>query len=607
MFKAFLECWNLIEHSAKKKTILITLTTIFFSFLDIVAVGIVGMIGSIAIRGATGQEIGSRTQRIIDFFRLTSLDQYQLLIVLALLAITLFVLKSIGSYFFIKRIFLFMSNQATLLSKKLIDSLNSQTLDKINVKSSQEYVFQINQGTNIILLGIIATSLAIVSDIVLFLSLICLLMLADWITALLATILFVCLALTLNVVLQKQAVELGRGTKSLTVSSSEKVVELLLSFREIRSRNTQAAYAKRIIEEKMTLAKLLAKQKMLPMFSKYVVESTALIVVLIISILQFALNDGTRAIGNLALFLAASSRISPAILRIQQGYLSIRSSQGTVGSTIELLSGIEQAQPKFKSDHLILENLNKQWKSKDSVIQFNKVNFSYEQGSEWQLHGVTLEIFPNTFVALVGPSGSGKSTVVDLMFGLLQPREGNVLIQGMNAREALIHRPGKWGYVPQSVSVHKGTILENLLLGLERTPERVSLAIQVLERVGLSNWLSRHPDGLLSNLGEQGTGLSGGERQRLGIARALMTEPEILVLDESTSSLDAISEWNIANYLTTLKGQLTIIVIAHRLSTIKNADKIFYLENGRLLAQGKFEELKELVPNFAEQARLMNL
>lgn len=606
MISVFLKCWKLIEHSAKKKTILITVTTIFFSFLDIVAVAIVGMIGSIAIRGATGQEIGSRTQRVIDLFQLTSLGQFQLLITLALLAITLFVLKSIGSYFFIKRIFLFMSNQATLLSKKIIDSLNSQTLDKINVKSSQEYIFQINQGTNIILLGIIATSLSIISDIVLFLSLICLLMLADWITALFATTLFVCLALTLNVVLQKHAVEFGRKTKSLTVSSSEKVVELLLSFREIRSRNTQAAYAHRIIEEKMSLAKLLAKQKMLPMFSKYVIESSALLIVLLVSILQFTLNDGTRAIGNLALFLAASSRISPAILRIQQGYLSIRSSQGTVGSTIELLSELDQAPAKFKGGE-IGKHINKQWDSDYRAIQFKNVNFSYEHGGEWQLRGVTLDIFPNTFVALVGPSGSGKSTMVDLMFGLLQPRDGDVLIQGMNAREALIHRPGKWGYVPQSVSVHKGTILENLLLGLELTPEKVSLARQVLERVGLSNWLFRNPEGLFSNLGEHGAGLSGGERQRLGIARALMTEPEILVLDESTSSLDAVSEWNIANYLSTLKGQLTIIVIAHRLSTIKNADKIFYLDNGRLLAQGNFEELKELVPNFSKQARLMNL
>lgn len=605
MFNVFLVCWNFIEHSAKKKTILITATTIFFSFLDIIAVAIVGMIGSIAIRGATGQEFGSRTQRVIDLFRLSSLDQFQLLITLALLASTLFIVKSIGSYFFIKRIFLFMSNQAILLSKRIIDSLNSQTLDKINVKSSQEYVFQVNQGTNA-LLGIVATSLAVVSDLVLFLSLIFLLMLADWITALFATTIFVCLALTLNVVLQKQAVENGRKTKLLTVSNSEKVVELLLSFREIRSRNTQSVYAYRIIEEKMTLAKLLAKQKMLPMFSKYVIESTALLIVVLVSILQFALNDGTRAIGNLALFLAASSRISPAILRIQQGYLSIRSSQGVVGSTIELLSELNHASAKSNVDKIV-KHMNKQRDSEYRAIQFKNVNFFYEHDSEWQLQGVTLDIFPNTFVALVGPSGSGKSTMVDLMFGLLQPRDGDVLIQGVDAREALINRPGKWGYVPQSVSVHKGTILENLLLGLEPTPERVSLAKQTLERVGLSNWLSNNPDGLLFKLGEQGTRLSGGERQRLGIARALMTEPEILVLDESTSSLDAVSEWNIANYLSTLKGQLTIIVIAHRLSTIKHADMIFYLENGRLLAQGKFEELKELVPNFAEQARLMNL
>ena len=152
-----------------------------------------------------------------------------------------------------------------------------------------------------------------------------------------------------------------------------------------------------------------------------------------------------------------------------------------------------------------------------------------------------------------------------------------------------------------------GSIKHNILLGLDETKFKDIQIWNLLERVKLSELVTNLPQKLESQVGESGAKLSGGQRQRLGIARALITQPKLLVLDEATSALDSETELAITESLTALKGKITIIVIAHRLSTVKDSDVIVYLNEGNIEALGKFDEVKKLVPNFARQAELMGL
>ena len=203
-------------------------------------------------------------------------------------------------------------------------------------------------------------------------------------------------------------------------------------------------------------------------------------------------------------------------------------------------------------------------------------------------------------MALVGPSGGGKSTLVDLILGVLSPTSGEVRISSLTPHQAIKLSPGAIGFVPQRSVILNRSIRENIALGVPLSAiseEQVSRAIQIAE---LNSFVESLPQGLDTILQEQGANLSGGQRQRLGIARALYTNPKLIVFDEATSSLDVLTEREITNSLLSLKGEATIIVIAHRLSTVVNADVIYYIDNGFLVASGNFDNLQKLVPGFGQ-------
>jgi len=210
-------------------------------------------------------------------------------------------------------------------------------------------------------------------------------------------------------------------------------------------------------------------------------------------------------------------------------------------------------------------------------------------------------------VALVGPTGAGKSTLADAILGVVKPAQGEVLIGGLPPLEAVSQWPGALAYVPQTVAIATGTIRQNVALGL---PERAiddDRVWEALKSARLDDFLKEAREGLDTIVGESGVRLSGGQRQRLGIARALYTRPRLMVLDEATSALDAETERAIVDTLQELEGEVTIVTIAHRLATVRHCDLVVYLEAGRVVAQGSFDEVIAAVPNFAQQAHLLGL
>ena len=207
----------------------------------------------------------------------------------------------------------------------------------------------------------------------------------------------------------------------------------------------------------------------------------------------------------------------------------------------------------------------------------------------------------------MGPSGAGKTTLVDLILGILEPNAGKVLISGLVPSEAFKKWSGAIAYVPQNVMVSTGTIRENVGLGYLPEIATDQLVLNALQIAQLDSQVLAMPGGLDSPVGENGSQISGGQRQRLGIARAMFTKPKLLVLDEATSSLDGQTEADVTAAIQSLRGRATVIVVAHRLSTARAADQVIYVENGHILAIGKFDEVRSAVPNFDQQALLLGL
>lgn len=238
-------------------------------------------------------------------------------------------------------------------------------------------------------------------------------------------------------------------------------------------------------------------------------------------------------------------------------------------------------------------------------VHFAHLNFAYDAPHP-VLHNIDLIIEPYQTVAIVGPSGSGKSTLMKLLFRYFEPSQGRILIDGDDIRSLSVSEYRKrLAIVHQDVDIFNGTLLDNLTYGNPTaTFEQVQAACCIAQA---DRFIQQLPKGYFTNVGERGVRLSGGQRQRLGIARALLMEPDVLIFDEATSSLDYESERAIQLAMRSILGTRTIIIIAHRLSTIRNADQIVVLDRGRIVEKGTHEALLWQQGLYAHLHRLQSL
>jgi ABC-type multidrug transport system fused ATPase/permease subunit len=234
------------------------------------------------------------------------------------------------------------------------------------------------------------------------------------------------------------------------------------------------------------------------------------------------------------------------------------------------------------------------------------VAFRYPTSTETVLHGLDLDIPLGSSLGIVGPSGAGKSTLIDLILGLSSPTEGEIRLDDQPLGSVIKQWRNRVGYVPQRVALFDGSIAQNVALTWDNDFDR-DRVLDALERAQLTSLLSTRGQGINEKIGERGVSLSGGQQQRLGIARALYSDPLVLVLDEATSSLDTKTEDDVTQAIRSLQGELTLISVAHRLSTIKQYDQVCYLEDGHIIGQGTFYELADQLSVFKEQVALAGL
>jgi ABC-type multidrug transport system fused ATPase/permease subunit len=416
-------------------------------------------------------------------------------------------------------------------------------------------------------------------------------------------IVFTFLGYSINNLMKTKAVKMGSDLTNLTVENNEKTQEILNTYRESVVRNTRYFYLKKIEKIKIDLSKIVALQQYIPNLNRYIIESVVIFGALLVAGTQFFLYDAAKAIGNLAVFLAAATRIAPAVLRIQQSLLSINIGVGSTDQTLRMIEYFS------KGDSQIITHSSPDfvYSGFSAEVKANKLCFKYNLDSNFDLANINLDISAGMLVAITGSSGAGKSTLVDLLLGVHIPTSGDIYIAGLSPLDTFRKWPGATAYVPQETVIVNGNIWENIALGFDYDPVHEKYIKDALKLSNLEDYVQSLPEGLLTKVGDRGHKLSGGQRQRLGIARALFTKPKLLVLDEATSSLDAQTESYITEAIKSLKGKTTIIMIAHRLSSVRNADQVIFINNGMIESIGTFEEVRKEVPNFDKQANLMGL
>ncbi|MEI6624015.1 MAG: ATP-binding cassette domain-containing protein [Actinomycetes bacterium] len=244
-------------------------------------------------------------------------------------------------------------------------------------------------------------------------------------------------------------------------------------------------------------------------------------------------------------------------------------------------------------------------------LRLTRVSFRYPNSDRDAVHDLTLAIPLGTRVAIVGHSGAGKSTLGDLMLGLLDPTSGDFRVVLRSEGDSTHSESGIHGlvtaFVSQDVYLAPTTIRANVALSVPGQAVDEEEVWQALRLAQVDDVVAALPEGVDTVLGERGARLSGGQRQRIGLARALFREPQMLVLDEATSSLDAQTEHSVTEAIEAIPGDITVVLIAHRLATVRSADLVLYLADGILIEAGSFDELVAHHPDLARSARLQGV
>lgn len=385
-------------------------------------------------------------------------------------------------------------------------------------------------------------------------------------------------------VIRRKVFDLGQASDEANSRRFAYCLETLGAVKEIKATETEEFFCRAFEPHARAMASAYTRTNILQTLPTYFVQ--AVTASFIIGLGLFHIRRGmdlARIVPLLSLYVVAGYRLLPSLMKFAGAVSQMRQQRAVFDAVVARLAesdGVSSAPPAAPALPF------------ESGIEFRGVRFLYPGQAEPVFDGFDLAIARNEFVALVGSSGAGKSTLVDLLLGLLRPDRGEVRVGGAPLTEENLSRWRRLvAYVPQSVFLLDGSVAENVAFGVwpeHVDPERIRRAARLARIDALVESL---PGGYGSGVGERGARLSGGQRQRLGIARALYRDPEVLVLDESTSALDGITESEIVSVLDGLRGRKTLIVIAHRHSTIRRCDRVLVMEKGKVVDSGRYEEL----------------
>lgn len=444
--------------------------------------------------------------------------------------------------------------------------------------------------------AVLLNVVSLVSDIVVLAGIVIVLLLTSVAVTLFAVVLFGVLVFGVQMLLRRRQYRIGEEVAAAGLEAWQFLLPGLDGFREARLTSSANAFIDGFRAARLRRARAARVMGILSDAPRYLLEIGFVVAILGISVILFSTGTPAEALTVLGVFAAASLRALPGLNRIGAGLATIRTGRAgldIISKAVDELAvgGLHDERPRSTERY-------------SGDILLRDLGFHYPDSEDHVLRGISLEIGENRTTAFVGSSGAGKSTLIDIVLGLLQPTEGEVLVGG----RSIAADPASWyaelGVVPQDVYLLNASLTTNIAFGVPADAIDLDRVREVIRMAQLEALVDDMPEGLDTVVGERGVRLSGGQRQRIGLARALYRRPRVLVLDEATSALDNATEYEIAQTLGALQGSLTILIVAHRLSTVRHADTIIFLKDGHFEAEGTFDELRA---GNADFARLVDL
>jgi ABC-type bacteriocin/lantibiotic exporter with double-glycine peptidase domain len=441
--------------------------------------------------------------------------------------------------------------------------------------------------------GVIHSALLLTAELVSFVGLLTFLVWLSPAFSLIAFISSAAMALTFLNVIRTRVAHYAEENDVRWKAMIRKVNEALNGMKEIKVLGRGQYFVDAYSREFRAFAFAVRRYSVLSQMPRVALETSAVAMLVAFALFTIARDHaGADIFPILAVFAAATVRIVPSVNRLILAWNSISFQKPAIAIVVSGLGGApEQAEPARAPVAALPLRRN---------IKLAVNSFTHSGNPHFRLHDIELNIERGEKIAIIGHSGSGKSTLMDLMLGLFPEFDGKLAVDGVDCRG----REAEWqrtiGYVPQSVVMVDDSIRRNVAFGIEDADIDADAVTRAITMAGLDRVVSTQSGGLDTVIGDRGIRLSGGERQRIGIARALYSDPALLILDEATSALDNQTERQIVDSILALSPAKTIVIIAHRLSSVKLCDHVYLMDGGRIIDIGTFEEIAARHPDFVD-------
>jgi ABC-type multidrug transport system fused ATPase/permease subunit len=530
----------------------------------------------------------------------------QTLPIVGVAILILFLIKALISILITRDTALFIALIEARAAKAIAEKVFGGDLGRVRQRTAEETGYAIQFGSPAAFNGLLNSAATVFAEGSLF-ALICIgFLIVNPTATIFAVAYFVIIAVVMQHFIGTRMAQAGAKNLEGIIQANEAVGDLTAVFRELSVLNLRHIYIDKVYRARVAAAQNYAKQTYLIGMPRYIVESALLVGVAAFILAQALTGDIVSSAATIGVFLSGGFRLTAAMLPLQASLLSMKGQLPAAQVAQEILFDKGSMESSPQNVNVSLHRGTQPRPSEAVLVSLEHVSFSYKEDPVLAVDGITLTIESGQQVAFIGPSGAGKSTIADLICGILQPSIGRVHLKTGSDLE----RPGtpiSVSYVPQKPGLVAGSVVDNVALGIESSQVNEADVWNAIERAHLGEVIRALPDGLNTDLGKNRDGLSGGQIQRLGLARALFSKPGLLVMDEATSALDAESEAEIARALEQMRGEVTIVLIAHRLNTVQHADKVFLIDNGKLVDTGSFKELLARNSSIERLVKLMKV
>lgn len=569
----------IFDRKQKIKLIVLLFMILVGSLLELLGVSAILPLIDVAIKPEIIEE-NQIYRMVADSFNLVTANDF--ILFFSLILALLYIIKNLYLIYYKNYQFKFTYNLSRSLSLRLM-----------NCYLQQDYLFHVahnvaelqrNITTDVRqFVSTVSTVINLVVEACTCVLLVTLLLIADFTTTILIMVLLSISLLFYWGMSKKLQLKYGVEARGAEAILNKWLLQAFGGIKEIKVMNREQffldnydnAYQKNISANK--------KYNLVSLVPKYIMETILICTLLLamsIRILQGA--DIKEFVSVLSVLGISAIRMLPSFNRITEYISTIMFNKSGVDNVFKDMKEIEKLEKKNLLQNRDIKKLNL-----ERNIKVRDLAFAYPNTCKNIFDGASLTIEKNTSIAFVGSSGAGKTTLADIIIGVLEPKAGQVLVDGKDVFRHLDAWHKTIGYIPQMIYLMDDTLRANIVFGVREEEIDDNQVWKALERAELADFVKELPDGIYTKIGDRGVRLSGGQRQRVGIARALYAEPDVLILDEATSALDNETEASVMESIESLHGQTTLIIIAHRLSTIQNCDEIYSVENGKIIPQKK--------------------